>query len=215
MAWLAMQSELFIASRHGHDRTGHHEYASDSVREVFSDAATVARTGVVGYHTWEVKVGELTLHKLQVFFLYTTLNASDAFCQASFVRDIIAGPIYWLVKLCLFCVIMRAFEPVLWLRRLAIIGIVATGIFYFFSGIYGGVICRPRGGLDRAAYLNGRASNSCQHDKVISFSNLPFGAFNVASDFYILIIPIPAIVKLRLPLGKKVGILLIFLTGLG
>jgi hypothetical protein len=159
---------------------------------------TMAATGMAGYHTWEVTIGELTRHAL----------------QASFVRDIIAGPIYWLVKLCLFSLIMRAFNPVTWLRRLAILGIIVTGIFYTFSAVYGGIICRPRGGFSKAAYLNGRASNSCQHDKVVSFSNLPFGSFNVVSDFYILLIPIPVIVRLRLPLKKKLGILLICLTGL-
>ena len=40
------------------------------------------------------------------------------------------------------------------------------------------------------------------------------GAINVASDFSIFCLPIPVVWKLQLPRKKKVGVLMIFMTGL-
>lgn len=40
------------------------------------------------------------------------------------------------------------------------------------------------------------------------------GATNLASDIYIICLPITAILRLQLPKRKRVGIMLIFLTGL-
>jgi hypothetical protein len=39
------------------------------------------------------------------------------------------------------------------------------------------------------------------------------GILGVLSDFYILVIPMHLVVRLRLPLGKKLGVCGIFLTG--
>lgn len=120
------------------------------------------------------------------------------------------------MKLTLFCLILTAFQPVIWLRRLALIGICVTGAFYLYSAIYIGVVCGPKGGTDRASYLAGTVGKTC-HDRTgyIQIHNVMFGVFNVLSDIYLLVIPIPAIIQLRLPFRKKIGILMIFLTGFG
>ena len=40
------------------------------------------------------------------------------------------------------------------------------------------------------------------------------GVFNVVSDFYLLLLPVPVVWNLQMPLRKKIGILTIFTTGL-
>ena len=40
------------------------------------------------------------------------------------------------------------------------------------------------------------------------------GAFNLVSDFYVLVTPIPAVWALQMPMKKKIGIIAIFMTGL-
>ena len=40
------------------------------------------------------------------------------------------------------------------------------------------------------------------------------GAVNVGSDLYILCLPIPGVWQLQAPLSKKIGISVIFLTGI-
>ncbi|KAL9604094.1 MAG: hypothetical protein Q9219_000682 [cf. Caloplaca sp. 3 TL-2023] len=39
------------------------------------------------------------------------------------------------------------------------------------------------------------------------------GAINIATDFYILLLPIPGVLQLQLPLKRKIGICAIFMTG--
>ncbi|KAF2635620.1 hypothetical protein P280DRAFT_473719 [Massarina eburnea CBS 473.64] len=154
--------------------------------------------GAFGYHAWEVTIGDLTKPVL----------------ERSVAIGIIQGPTTWLVKLTLFCLILTIFRPITWLRRLVFVGIVVTGVFYLYSAIYYGVACGPKGGVDRLSYLAGMAGKSCHNPTgFIQINNILQGAFNVFSDFYILFIPIPAIVKLHLPLQRKLAVLMIFLTG--
>lgn len=129
---------------------------------------------------------------------------------------VMQGPVTWLVKLALFSLILSAFQPVAWLRRLCYIGIVVTGVFYAYCAISFGVTCGPKGGLDRAAYLAGVAGPTCRDPTgYIQINNILMGAFGVFSDFYLLIIPIPAILKLHMPIKRKLGVLIIFLAGFG
>lgn len=104
----------------------------------------------------------------------------------------------------------------IWLRRLVYIGITVTGLFTLYTSIYFGVACGPKGGLDRLSYLAGLARKSCSDPTgYVQVSNILSGAFNLLSDIYILVIPIPAIAKLRMPLRKRLGVLFIFLAGIG
>lgn len=156
--------------------------------------------GGYGFHAWDVTIGDLT----------------RAVLERSIAMMVLQGPVTWLVKCALFSLILTAFKPIIWLRNLCWLGIVVTGMFYTYCAIYSGVTCGPKGGLDRAAYLAGMAGTKC-HDPAgyIQINNILMGAFGVFSDFYLLIIPLPAILKLHLPSKRKLGVLGIFLAGLG
>ena len=43
---------------------------------------------------------------------------------------------------------------------------------------------------------------------------ITLSAINIVTDFYILFLPIPAVWRLQAPLGKKIGISAVFLTGI-
>lgn len=43
---------------------------------------------------------------------------------------------------------------------------------------------------------------------------LAVGYFNLCTDFYILLLPISGIIRLQLPKRRKIGVILIFMTGL-
>lgn len=83
-----------------------------------------------------------------------------------------------------------------------------SGVFYFSAMIWILVACTPRRG---DSYLESFASSQCS--RMIDMS-LSVGIFGVASDLYLLVIPIPAVLPLQLPTGQKVGVLTVFLTGL-
>lgn len=76
------------------------------------------------------------------------------------------------------------------------------------------VACHPRGGTDRVSFLMGMASAQCNRkDSVVQEISIATGIFNVLSDFYILIIPLPAVATLKVPKRTKIGVYLIFSTG--
>lgn len=72
-------------------------------------------------------------------------------------------------------------------------------------------LCAPRDGFSQMSYLNAIASPRCSQNKPL---NVALGVVNIFSDFFILIVPLPAVWSLQLPTKKKVGISAIILTGL-
>lgn len=83
-----------------------------------------------------------------------------------------------------------------------------NGAFYLSAMIWILVACTPHRG---SSYLESFASPRCRRMTEMS---LIVGVFGVASDLYLLIIPIPAVLLLQLPIRQKVGVLTVFLTGL-
>jgi len=69
------------------------------------------------------------------------------------------------------------------------------------------VLASPRHGQNYLEVLEGPAST---HSKTLLIVQ---GVVNVVSDFYLLVVPLPAVWGLKLPLKKRFGILAIFGTG--
>lgn len=44
--------------------------------------------------------------------------------------------------------------------------------------------------------------------------NIPTSAFGVVIDLFILVLPIIAVLQLQLPTRRKIGVIVIFMTGL-
>jgi hypothetical protein len=128
----------------------------------------------------------------------------------------VVGPLSWLIKLALFNLIFHAFRPLAYIRYLVYIGIIVTGIYHVSASIANGILCSPKGGHDRMAYVAGFSRRECQDSSgPVQAISLASGAVNMFTDFYLLVIPLPAIYKLNLPTQRKAGVLFIFLTGAG
>lgn len=84
--------------------------------------------------------------------------------------------------------------------------IVAIFIFYLVDMAFNIFICRPREKYWNRLMTKGSCFN-------LDASMQATGLFNVVSDFAILVLPIPSILKLQVPLRKKLGILAVFATG--
>lgn len=84
--------------------------------------------------------------------------------------------------------------------------IVATFIFYLVDTAFNIFICRPREKYWNRLITTGSCFN-------LDASMQATGLFNVISDFAILVLPIPSILKLQVPLRRKLGILAVFATG--
>jgi hypothetical protein len=66
------------------------------------------------------------------------------------------------------------------------------------------------------AYLAGRAGQECGNPAgVIQILSIASGGVNLLNDLYLLILPLPAIIKLKMAPRQKVGVMFIFLAGAG
>lgn len=123
----------------------------------------------------------------------------------------LSGPLAWLTKLALFSLIYHSFRPLTYVRRLIYFAVTITGLYYLGNGIANGVMCGPKGGHDRIAYIAGQARKSCSAGQIMSIT---LGSIGLATDLFLFILPLRAISKLDLPRKEKTGVLFIFMTGI-
>ncbi|KAL9048546.1 MAG: hypothetical protein Q9206_005973 [Seirophora lacunosa] len=121
---------------------------------------------------------------------------------------VIVPPAMIFTKLTFFLVYLQVFKPFRWLRIGVYIGATLTIMFYFGVMIYLLVSITPRKGqtfmdvaLSPAQFASLRTS-------------VPIAGVGLGTDLYLLILPIAAVMQLQLPTRRKIGIILIFLTGL-
>jgi hypothetical protein len=122
----------------------------------------------------------------------------------------------WAIKLAVYSFIFFALRPLAYIRRLVYIGVIISFCYYLTAAIVSGMVCGPKGGTDQLSYLAGMAGQECGDPAgIIQIFSITLGVVNLVNDLYLLIIPLPAIVKLKLVPRKKIGVMLIFLTGAG
>lgn len=119
------------------------------------------------------------------------------------------GPCLFSVKCSIFLLFLTIFGELRWMRILVWLGLLTTGLFYFAALLVFTISCSPRGDED---YLES-FSKARYGSRTITFS-LVMTSFSVVSDFYLFVLPIPAVLGLHMRTGKKLGILAIFMTGL-
>ena len=124
------------------------------------------------------------------------------------VIDLMYGPITFCAKLSLFLLYYRLFGRHQWIRHLVYLGIGSVFAMYTAGMIVYGYLCLPRPGQ---SWIEAGLSSRC-HDQFIMIGYVR-GPFNVLSDLFLLLLPLPAVWQLHLPLRKKVGTYGIFLTG--
>ncbi|KAL8927609.1 MAG: hypothetical protein Q9172_001319 [Xanthocarpia lactea] len=112
-----------------------------------------------------------------------------------------------MAKLSLLSLYLEAFRPNQKLRYAIYFGIVFVTLFYTGTFIAFCVLAIPRPGQTLIGTIL-----SDDVASLIPISVAQAGV-NVASDFYIFILPIPGVVQLQMPMKKKIGICAIFATG--
>ncbi|CAL8583259.1 hypothetical protein XPA_008888 [Xanthoria parietina] len=148
--------------------------------------------GLFGRHIWDLKVEDL----------------SNAPFLLVLILEAIYGPFVWVIKVSLFFLYRQIFTPKPYLQHLALAGIIVTGLFYWSSLVAAVVLCSPR---RNETYIMAFATARCGETKGLG---VIIGVFNVLSDLYLLVIPIPATLALHLPRRKKIALLFLFATGI-
>jgi hypothetical protein len=114
-----------------------------------------------------------------------------------------------LVKLSLFALYYRLFALASTLtRRLVYVGSVLVILFYPSLSFMVVGLCAPRRGKD---VVQAHESWRCKSLDGSRFHIM--SAFNVASDVYLVVLPVRNVWRLQMPRGRKVAVCALFLTG--
>lgn len=118
------------------------------------------------------------------------------------------GPLDFFAKTSLFLLYYRVFAPKKLFRYMITIGIVFSFSVSFTNLAIAVYFCAPHAGKDWNVMIIGSCSQKIAFYYVIS------GTANMALDVFMLGLPIPVVLRLQLPLKKKLGVLAMFMTGL-
>lgn len=113
-----------------------------------------------------------------------------------------------LVKLTFFLLYLQIFQPLRWLRVSTYIGASALCAFYGACTIVQFVFATPRPDETWESHL------LSPDELKSSILSVPLSAVGLVFDIVILALPIAVVMRLQLPTRRKLGIALIFATGL-
>ena len=119
----------------------------------------------------------------------------------------VAQPALGLIKSSLFIQYYSLFRPLRWVRIGIWIGATISTLFYVAVTITTFVVSSPWPGQ---TLLEDVLSSH-----YLEFTNLviPIGVIGMVVDWYLFVIPIPAVLTLKMSTAKKAGLLIIFMTG--
>ncbi len=127
--------------------------------------------------------------------------------QQDYITTVMATPALGLIKSSLFIQYYLLFRPLRWVRISVWIGSIISTTFYVAVSITAFVLDSPWPG---ESLLEGILS---WHYLKFSQFSIPTGVIGMLVDWYLLILPIPAVWILQMSTVKKVGVLVVFMTG--
>ena len=143
-------------------------------------------------HTWDLPISAYTSHVFKII-----------------LSAIIIGSLGLLfAKLSILLLLFRLFSPNRGLRYSIYAGILWATLISLTSVIVAGALCAPRRG---EAFVSLTLIGRCKHQDTWAVVQ---GSLNVALDFYILYLPIPAVWKLQMGMNRKISVLASFMTAL-
>lgn len=111
-------------------------------------------------------------------------------------------------KLTFFLLYFQVFWLLKWLRITVYIGVTLTCAFYGAVSVAQIVLLTPRHG---ETWLEHSFSKDSQRDQVLS---VYLAAIGLGFDILLLVMPLVAVLELRMPKQRKMGVLFIFSIGI-
>ncbi|KAI1412117.1 hypothetical protein F5Y13DRAFT_200110 [Hypoxylon sp. FL1857] len=121
--------------------------------------------------------------------------------------DIFAfGSVTWLSKAPILLLLIRLFGVKIWLRIIAYVALVVSGLIVLGATSYSAALCDPKGlgGIDFSAQC---ALAGARGSIIVGFVGLIL-------DLTIFVLPLPVIFRLNLPFNKKLGLAVVFMSGI-
>ena len=129
------------------------------------------------------------------------------------IQILLAGTVVYSIamnfaKIALFLLYYRIFASSRAATIAICLGILLCSCYYISAAIVLLVLCVPR---SHDSWISPRSIARCRPTTRLG---IPGGVFNLVSDLYIFVLPLPLLLKLQMPLRRKIGITALFLTGL-
>ncbi|KAF4631711.1 hypothetical protein G7Y89_g6426 [Cudoniella acicularis] len=120
----------------------------------------------------------------------------------------LSGFSLWTAKAPILLLFIRLFGVHRWIRVTSIAILVVTGVAIIVGDSYNAAKCAPPKSDDgmTLVFLSNCSTAS-------SYVGVTLGTFGLVADIIIFVLPLPIIAKLHLPLGKRIGIAIVFLAG--
>ena len=117
---------------------------------------------------------------------------------------------YVFIKLSFFLLYLQIFRPFLWLRICIIAGAVIVTAVYVAGIVAQFIVHTPRPGQTWLEYFQ-----VSRADKISANTSWPLPAWTLASDVYVLAVPIAGVSRLQISARRRFGVTMVFMTGLG
>ena len=147
----------------------------------------------------------------QVHAVFSEICAiTDMYSYQNFtVLTILYAPVIFLAKLSVLLLYLELFSISKQTRIMVAIAL-AISISQCLATIIGNaILCVPKPGV---IWMIGDNTHNCR--VVADLYGVIMGAISVFSDFFVIWIPLPVIWQLHLPVRKRVGVSVIFITGI-
>lgn len=125
------------------------------------------------------------------------------------VLSILYGPTIFLAKLSILLLYLELFNVQKRARITVAIGITIISAQCLATIIGCAVLCVPKPG---ESWLMHSSTYKCR--VTATLFGVVMGAISVFSDLYVILIPLPIVWQLRMATRKKVGVSIVFITGL-
>jgi hypothetical protein len=125
------------------------------------------------------------------------------------VIAILYGPAIFLAKLTVLLLYLEVFSINTPTRIMIFVAMAIITAHFLTNTIGNAVLCVP---LPGESWQLKDSSHACI--VVADQLSIALGAISVLTDFFIILIPIPVIWRLQLATHKKIGVSLIFITGI-
>ena len=127
--------------------------------------------------------------------------------QQSYVATVMVTPALGLITCSLFIQYYFLFRPLRWIRICVWIGVSEATTFYVTVTIFGLVLNTPWRGQSCIENILSHHYIRCEKFAI------PTGVIGMVIDWYLLILPVPAVMSLQTSRRKKISILMVFMTG--
>lgn len=166
----------------------------------------------MGEHTWDVPIIKIGISYSKVrsneltFFSRSALNVS---IQCNLASQCLFALSALFVKATLLVFYLRVFAPLPYTRIMIWAGIAFTVAVYVGTAMATVILYVPQHGGE----MGWIAPKSDAVMEALMAVPAAQGVIGIVTDFYILCIPIHLVIQLHLPLGRKIGVVCVFLSG--